>query len=290
MLAAMIIYGANYVISKKVTPEFVMPFGLVWFRVACALVLFYIVSALFVREKMETRDIWRCALLAVFGVTINQMLFLKGLSITSPINASLMMITTPILVLLLMAVIGKERPTTLKIAGLLLGFSGATLVITSGEVVTVKGNGSSLPGDILILCNALSWGLYLIYVKPLMKKYHTITIVKWVFFFGLIYVTPFSWNEIQQVPWEKFSTQTWWFFAYILIVTTFLAYIFNTYALKNLSPQIVSAYIYLQPFLAAVFGLMWGMDTLSTEKVLYSLLIFAGVYLVSFTPDRPKSE
>ncbi|MFI5204246.1 MAG: EamA family transporter, partial [Flavobacteriales bacterium] len=117
------------------------------------------------------------------------------------------------------------------------------------------------------------------FVKPLMIKYHTITIVKWVFLFGLVYVTPFGLQECMEVQWEKFDNTVWFNFIYILILTTFFAYILNTYALKALSPSVVSAYIYLQPFLAAVFGVMWGMDVLTLEKVIYSVIVFVGVYL-----------
>src|SRR5687767_12298116 len=184
----MVIYGANYVISKEVTPNYIKPFGLVVFRVASALVLFWLVALIWVREKMEKKDILHCALLALLGVAINQMLFLKGLSMTLPINASIMMITTPILVVVLGFLLRREKASGIRILGIALGFIGAFLVINTGGA----GSGNykaSVWGDIFILVNALSWGMYLIYVKPLMQKYHTITIVKWVFLFGLIYVT-----------------------------------------------------------------------------------------------------
>lgn len=276
---AMVIYGANYVISKEVTPGFIKPFGLVVFRVATALVLFWLVAFIWVREKMEKKDILRCALLALLGVAINQMLFLKGLSMTLPINASIMMITTPILVVVLGFLFRREKAGGIRLTGIALGFIGAFLVINTGGS---SGNGNyraSVWGDVFILINALSWGMYLIFVKPLMAKYHTITIVKWVFLFGIIYVTPFGITECMEVQWEKFDKVVWFNFIYILLFTTVMAYILNTYALKTLSPSVVSAYIYLQPFLAALFGVMWGMDVLTLEKVIYAVIVFTGVYL-----------
>lgn len=275
----MVIYGANYVISKEVTPFHIKPFGLVVFRVASALVLFWLVALIWVRERMEKKDILYCALLAALGVAINQMLFLKGLSMTLPINASIMMITTPILVVVLGFLFKREKASPLRLLGIGLGFLGAILFINIGATSSSGNYKASVWGDVFILINALSWGMYLIFVKPLMQKYHTITIVKWVFLFGLIYVLPFGFNQCMEVEWQKFDGTVWFNFIYILILTTFVAYILNTYALKSLSASVVSAYIYLQPFLAALFGVLWGMEILTLEKIIYALIVFVGVYL-----------
>lgn len=275
---AMVIYGANYAISKEVTPEFVKPFGLVVYRAIGALALFWIVSLIWVRERMHKADILKCAGLAVVGVAINQMLFVKGLSMTLPINAAIMMITSPILVVVLGFILGKEKASWLRIAGILIGFVGAFLFITSGGPAIGKYKADSW-GDIFILINALSWGTYLIYARPMMARYHTITIMKWTFLFGLIYVFPFGYSEFVEVEWKDFNGQIWFDLLYIIFGTTFFAYLLNTYALKSLSSSVVSAYIYLQPFLAALFGVLWGMDQLSLEKVLYSCIVFVGVYL-----------
>jgi drug/metabolite transporter (DMT)-like permease len=275
----MVIYGANYVISKEVTPYHIKPFGLVVFRVASALLLFWLVALIWVRQRMEKKDILRCAFLALLGVAINQMLFLKGLSMTLPINASIMMITTPILVVVLGFLFKREKANKVRLLGIGLGFLGAILFINIGSAAVSGNYVASAWGDVFILINALSWGMYLIFVKPLMQKYHTITIVRWVFLFGLIYVTPFGIQECLEVNWQKFDGIVWFNFIYILIFTTFVAYIFNTYALKALSASVVSAYIYLQPFLAALFGVIWGMEILTLEKIIYALIVFIGVYL-----------
>ncbi len=277
---AMVIYGANYVIMKKVTPNFVEPFGLVVYRAVIACIMFF-VTGIFIREKISRQDILKIALLGVFGVLGNQILFIKGLSLTSPINAAIMMLTSPILVVVLAMVFKREKTDALKIIGIILGMLGAILVILKGTT-TAKSFSSNPTGDMLILINALSWGLYLIFAKPLMAKYHTITVVKWVFLFGSLYTIPLGYTQASKVEFNSFDSETWFNFLYVIIATTYLAYLLNTYSLKVLSSSVVSAYIYLQPVLAAVFGLMYGIDQLSLWCVIGALIVFAGVYMVSF--------
>ncbi len=244
-----------------------------------AAVLFWLTGLIFVREKVQKKDLKRLFLLAIFGVCINQMLFLKGLDMTSSINAAIMMITTPILVLILAALVIKEKITVLKLAGILLGFLGAGMLMYSAN--HAKGGQSDALGDLFILLNATSWGLYLVLVKPMMLKYHTITILKWVFLFGSFLVLPFGIMEVKATDFSSFAWEAWRDIGFIIIGTTFVAYLLNTYALKALSPSVVSAYIYLQPILTAALALYLGKDQLDVFKVLSALCIFTGVYLVS---------
>ena len=277
----MLIYGANYVIMKKVTPEHVLPFALVVFRVVGALALF-VFSSFFIREKLPKKDILFCAVLAFFGVAANQVLFVNGLSITSPINAAILMLTSPLLVLIISIVLKKEKGTLLKSLGVIIGFTGAITVIMNGNVS--KDFKSDWHGDIMILFNALSWGIFLVFSKPMMMKYHTVTVMKWVFLFGAMYTLPLGIQQATLVDYSQFTSLTWFNFIYVIVATTFLAYLLNTYALKQLSSSVVSAYIYTQPFLAACFGLMFGMDQLNFMRILGAIVVFVGVYMVSYRP------
>ncbi|MCC7301575.1 MAG: EamA family transporter [Bacteroidia bacterium] len=278
LLVAQVIYAISFVVAKDFTADWMEPAGLVVLRAAGASLLFWFAGTLFVREKTDRKDLPRLLMLAVFGVCINQMLFLKGLDLTSPIHAAIMMITTPILVLILAALIIRERITMVKAAGVLLGFLGAAALMYSGSGDT-KGVADPL-GDFFVLLNATSWGLYLVLVKPLMQKYHTVTILKWVFLFGAILVLPFGVADTA-VDYSAFSRWAWGALAFIIIGTTFIAYLLNTFALKALSPSVVSAYIYLQPVLTAIIAVGLGKDHLDLGKVLSALCIFTGVYLVS---------
>ena len=286
LFIAQLLYAVSFVLAKDVTKNYISPFGLVVFRAGGAALLLWITQIIFIKEKTDKKDILKFLLLAVFGVAINQTLFLTGLNLTSPISAAIMMITTPILVLIIAAIVIRERITFLKSIGVIIGFTGAAvLMYTSGME---NGNEDNPLGDLFVLLNALSWGTYLVLVKPLMKKYHTITILSWVFLFGFFLVLPLGFNQAVSVHWEIFTPAAWFKFLFIIIGTTYLAYILNTYALKALSPSIVSAYIYLQPVLTAMIAIWMEKDHLSWAKCGSALLIFAGVYLVSL--QTKKSE
>jgi drug/metabolite transporter (DMT)-like permease len=275
LLVVNIIYGANYSIAKEVMPAYVHPFAFVLMRVAGAAILFWTVSALFIKEKADKKDLPRFALLAVFGVALNQLLFLKGLSITTPINASIIMISNPIIVLIFAAVILKEQISISKIAGIAFGITGASLLLLFNKSFSF--GSETITGDAMIL------------VKPLMQKYNTFTIVKWVFLFGFFYVLPFGYPEFRKIEWSTLPGAVWWDIAFVVFGSTFFAYILNTYALRALSPSVVSIYIYLQPFLATLIAIFYyHNDELDMRKIVSGVFIIVGVYLVSF-PFKMKN-
>lgn len=273
------IYAANYTVAKEVMPAYIQPFGFIVLRVLAGMSLFWLFHTLFVREKVEREDWVRLALCGLFGVAINMLCFFKGLAWTTPINAGLMMTTTPILVLLTSAFVLGEKITQRKIFGIGLGLAGAILLISYGQKVAFGGEG--FWGDLLVLINALSYGIYLVLVKKLMKKYHPITIIKWVFTFGFIYVLPFGWSDIQLIEWGTFPMSIWLAFGFVLFFVTFLTYLLNATALKIVNPSVVSIYIYLQPLIATLIALSFGKDELTGVKIISGILICLGVYLVS---------
>lgn len=281
LFAVALIYGANYTIAKIVMGDgYLQPLAFILLRVISGVVLFSLFHRVFVREKIDRADLGRLALCGLLGIAANQMLFFSGLSLTTPINASLIMTTTPILVLLASATLLGEAVTGRKIVGIAVGASGAILLIAQGGALSFKGDEAL--GNLLVFLNASSYGTYLVLVKKLAQKYQAITVVKWVFLFGALFVIPFGWPQLAQTEWHTFSLPIWLSVAYVLIFTTFFAYLFNAYALKSLNASVVSIYIYLQPLLAAVIALAFGQEELSVVKLLSGALIFSGVYLVSF--------
>lgn len=279
VLTANIIYGANYSIAKQVMPAYIKPFGFILIRVIVAGVLFWLCERLFVKEKFNKSDYKKLFLCALFGIAINQLLFFKGLSLTSPINSGLMMISNPIFVFLLAAIFIKERIAWIRIGGITLGISGCLILLLFTSRVN-DANSSTL-GDFYVLVNSFSFALYLVLIKPLMKVYHPITIMKWVFLLGSIIVIPFGFAEVKEITWSAFTPAIWWSTIFVIVGTTFLAYLFNTIGLKELSPSQVSIYIYLQPLLAAIFGMLAGQDTPNYLHFISAILIFTGVYLTS---------
>ncbi|MBI3500888.1 MAG: DMT family transporter [Bacteroidetes bacterium] len=276
------LYAASFPIAKIVMEE-ISYNVLVIMRVLGAIILFWS-SSLIVKEKVDKKDFLRLFTLGICGVAINQSLFLKGLHLTSPIDAAIMMITTPILVLIIASLIIKERITLLKTVGIAIGFSGATYLVFQNLGGTNKE--SSFLGDLYVFINACSWGTFLVLVKPLMEKYHSITILKWTFLFALPLVTPFGIADAISFDWHSISTKIWLYAGFVIVFTTFVAYLLNTLALKELSPSVVSAYIYTQPFLTALITIyIFKNDSLTWGKVFSALMIFIGVYLVSMRKE-----
>lgn len=283
LLAAQLIYGANYTIAKEAMPAYIQPFGFVLLRCLGATLLFWLVG-LFVREKIAPSDLPKLALAAAFGIAINQLLFFKGLSLTHPINASVVMISTPILVLIIAAILIKERITIKKAVGIAVGMIGTLFILLAGKKLSF--NSDTFLGDILVFFNATSFGVYLVLISPIMKKYHPITVIKWVFLFGFLMVLPFGYQEFSQVSWSTLPQHAVLAMLYVVIGLSFFAYLLNSIALKYVSPSVVSIYIYLQPIVATIFAISLGKDELDWIKVLSALLICTGVYLVSLKPKR----
>lgn len=283
MFFVALIYASNFTIAKPVmageTP-YVQPFGFIMLRVLAGTSLFWLTHLFFVRERIDIKDIWRLALCGVCGVAGNQLCFFYGLNLTTPINGALIMLTTPILVLLLSMLVFKEKLTSMKAGGIVLGLSGATLLILN--------NGAAIPdapnpmlGNIFIGINAAFYAVYLVLVKPLMSKYSPITTLKWVFLFGTIYVLPFGWNQMLEVDYEALPTSILLSIGFVLFFVTYLAYLLNGSALSVVKASVSSTYIYLQPLLASIIAVAAGKDKITLTMIFAGLLIFAGVFLVS---------
>ena len=277
LLFANIIYALNYGWAKDVMEGgYLEPFAFILIRAIGATLLFWVVS-LFFSERVENKDKLKLLLCGIFGVAANQLLFFKGLDQTTRINASIIMVASPIIVALFSAVLIKEKPSATRIVGILLGLTGACFIILQGES---NNQGASLIGNLLIVLNATSYGLYLVLVKPLMKKYSPITVVKWVFTFGLIIVTPFGLTEIDTIVWEM-PNDILLKVGFVVVFTTFFTYLFNIHGVKRVSPTVVSSYIYLQPILTSIIAAFSGTETITIMMVISSIIIFIGVYLVS---------
>jgi len=273
----------GFTVSKMVMPEFIKPFGFILIRVSLTTTLFFVLHHFWIKEKVERKDFLLLAACGLFGVVINQELFFLGLSITTPINASLIMIMTPVLVFVISFFLSHESVTWQKILGLLLGSAGA-LVILGGKGFNF--NSSTVWGDLCVLLNATSFAVYLVIVRPLMKKYHPLTVIKWVFFFGLAPVFVFGIRQVGQIEWRNFSTTIWLCVGFIVACTTFFAYLLNILALREVHSSVVGAYIYLQPVVATIISISLGKDHITLEKVVSAVLIFSGVYLVSFVGNK----
>ena len=288
LLGANFIFGINYVIAKGIMPDYLEPRAIILLRVVGAAIIFWIVGIFSPKEKVNRKDLLKLGFVSFFGVALNQIMFFEGLNLSTPINASILMVSIPILVLVFSHFFIGDRLTQNKVIGIFLGFAGAAfLILQSGNFIF---SSDTFIGNIFILINASSYGLFLVLIKPFMVKYSPITIMKWVFLFGVIYVTPVSINLAISSDYSNIPVNIWLSIGFVILFTTVLAYLLNNYSLKTISPTIASAYIYLQPLIASVVALSLGKDSLSVEEVFAASLIFIGVYFVSFKKKRIFEE
>lgn len=205
-------------------------------------------------------------------------MFFKGLSLTTPINASIIMTVNPIVVVVAAYFMGAERITKNKVIGLILGAIGAYLLVTKDGA---SFNNAYFVGNTLVFLNACSYAMYLVLIKKMMMKYDSLTVVKWVFLFGGLMAIPFGIPELYKVQWEQLPQIAWFSIVYVVIGVTFLAYLLNAWGLKFVNSSVVGIYIYLQPVLATFVAIILKSDKLELRDVLFSILIMSGVYLVS---------
>ncbi|WP_338646886.1 DMT family transporter [Flavobacterium sp. KS-LB2] len=274
-----IIYGVTFTIAKDVMPLYIDAYGFILLRVGGSVVLFWLIWFFMPKEKIALNDFPRIIAAAFFGVAFNMLTFFKGLSLTSPISAAVIMVSTPMIVLTLSALIMKERMQKRMVFGIILGLIGTAFLILYGKSIGSATNAGL--GNFLVLVNAISYGFYLIIVKKLMDKYNAFTFVKWIYLFGFIMVLPFGWSQFQTVEWALVPMDICWKIGFVVIFSTFLTYLLNLLSMKELKPTTVAVFIYLQPLFATIFAISLGKDELSLVKIGSAILIFVGVYLVT---------
>lgn len=289
ILTANILFALNYSYSKTLIPGFLAPDALCIARIGCAAIVFALVAVTLVRERIRWRDLGWLALAALFGTGGNQYLFLRGLQYTSPVDAAIISVTGPVLVLVISAVLGRDRITWLKSIGIAVGASGALLTILYGGIVNF-GSGH-LTGNVLVFIAALSYACYLVVVKNLMMRYHPIAVTAWMFGLSTLALFPFLGHTLFASGWDRFTPAAWGSLAFVVFGATVLSYLCVAGSLRKLKPTTVSIYTYLQPVIATFAAVLRGQDKADGIKILAALLVFAGVFLVTRSyrsEDQPK--
>jgi len=266
-------------------PKYIEPYGLVMLRVIGASVLFWLASFLGPKEKIDKKDYRRILICAVFGMGINMLAFFKGLALSTPINSAVIITITPIFVLILSVILIKEKITSRKIIGIIVGLTGALGLILFGN--EIRQDAPNIPlGNLYILLNATFYGTYLIIAKTLIEKYHPFTFMKWLFSLGILICLPFGYQELIEVDWPNLPFEAIWKIAFVILGTTFCTYLFNIFALRQLRASTVSAFINVQPLIGILYAVATGQDSLTTVNILAACLVLLGVYLASRKP-RP---
>jgi drug/metabolite transporter (DMT)-like permease len=226
---------------------------------------------------------------AVFGLVTNQCCYTIGLSITSPINASIVTTSMPIFAMILAALILKEPITSKKALGVLMGCSGALILILTSAAASSDKVGD-IRGDLLCLGAQFSFALYLSLFNPLIRRYSVFTINKWMFFWATILIIPFTFSHVQEVVSKPVPARSWWEAAYVVIFGTYLGYILTMIGQKTLRPTVVSVYNYVQPIVSVVVSVLTGIGVLKPSHAIAVFLVFTGVWLVTKSRSRQDME
>ena len=293
LLAANIVWGLNATIGKSVlwsetNPGGVSPFALSVYRMVGAALLFWAVSLFLPRERVAPRDIFLLLLASVFGIQLNQMLFLWGLSLTSPIDTSIIATIVPVLTMVLATLFLREPITWLKAGGVFLGCAGAVILILVSQHGT--GHTSSVKGDVLCIVSAISFATYLTAFRNVIVRYSPVTTMKWMFLFAAIAAVAIYYRPLTEVDYAGLAARTWAGIGYVVVGATFFSYLMVPIAQRHLRPTVVSMYNYVQPVVAVLFTVAIGLDTFGFTKAGAALCVFVGVWLVTKSKSRAQLD
>jgi drug/metabolite transporter (DMT)-like permease len=280
LIAGNLIYGVNYSIAKAVMPDYIKPLALVTLRSVFTAGLFWVTSLFMPKETVSKKDLLYMFGCSFFGVVLNQMLFLIGLNQTSPVNSSIIISTSPIFAFVFAALILKENITFLKGAGLAIGLSGVLILILQNGTPDIAS--STFMGDVYTLMNTISWAFYTVIIKRMLEKYHPVTVMKWIFFFGMFTTIPAGYNQLSTMDLSIITLRGWMGIGFVILFATYLGYLLLSFGLRRLSPTIVSTYTYINPVIAAYLASLMGQDHIDFVMIISAILIFAGVFVVSW--------
>lgn len=290
---ANIIWGVNAPVCKGVllsaaNPEGISPFALSACRMAGAAVLFWGASLLMPRERVPLRDLGLLLLASVFGIQFNQLLYLWGLSLTSPIDASIIATLVPILTLVLATLFLREPLSTLKVGGVALGCIGAVLLVLLTQQGTAQQ--SSLIGNTLCIISAVSFACYLTAFRSVIVRYRSVTVMKWMFLFAAIVALILYREPLAETAFADLSPRVWSGVLYVVVGSTFVTYLCVPIGQQYLRPTVVSMYNYVQPVVAVLLSVLLGMDSFTPLKGLAALCVFFGVWMVTQSKSRAQLE
>lgn len=294
MLCANAMWGLMSPLAKLVMlGGLVTPLVVTDLRVFGAMVLFWIVSFFRKPEHVGHKDLAKLFVASLLAIVFNQGCFIFGVRLTSPADASIITTSMPLWAMVLAAIFLKEPITGKKVLGIAFGATGALLLIMgsshAGTSSTVSGD-KSIWGDLLVLMAQLSYALYLVLFKNFVGKYSVFTLMKWMFTYAFICLLPFSYNDLLAAGWAGLSLMEIGSLAFIVVGSTFLCYILVVVGQKNLRPTVAGMYNYVQPVVACIVAICWGMDSFNWVKGVSILLIFGGVYLVTMSRSRAELE
>lgn len=292
MLGANVMWGMMAPVAKMVMAAGVVaPLLMTDFRIFGAAILFWLTSLLLPREHVPAGDLLRLAGAGMLGIVFNQGCYVFGVGYTYPSEASIITTTMPIWVMILAALFLGEPVTWKKVTGILLGGSGAVLLVMGGHGASAEMSADNpVLGDMLVLTAQLSYALYLTLYKNFIRKYSLVTLMKWMFTFASVAILPFSLPTIVSTDWQALTAAETGGVAYVVLGGTFLAYIFVMIGQKALRPTLVGMYNYVQPIVATTIGIWMGLDVMTPVKAIAVAMIFGGVLLVNLSKAAHREK
>ena len=289
MFLACAFWGLMAPVGKDAMTHGLTGIHMVTFSVVGAAILFWFASFFVKKENPPLRDILLLGLAGLFGLVLNQCCYTIGLSITSPINSSIVTTSMPIFAMILSAIILKEPITAKKAGGVFMGFSGALMLILTSATADNSKVGD-IRGDLLCMFAQLSFAFYLSMFNRLIKRYSVFTVNKWMFTFAALVITPFTYSDVAAIPFASITLRTWLETAFVVVVCTFFCYILTMQAQQVLRPTVVSVYNYVQPLVAVIVSVLTGLGVFKPTHALAVLLVFFGVRFVTKSKSRKDME
>ena len=289
VLIANFFFGTSVIAVKHVTPLLITPIAFTAIRVVGSAILFWLAYAMKpIKTPFTKNDYYILIICAITGISMNQSFSIKGMSLTSPIHASLLILTTPMVITIFAAIFLKERLSINKIVGILLGISGGILLIFSRDVSAIN-HGDQTLGDLFVVLGAISYSAYVILMKPIAAKFSSSAILKWVFLIAAFISLPLAWNDLTIVHWDRFDALSWFCLSYSVIGATFIAYRLMNYGISKLEASVAGSFIYSNPFFATIASMLILNEKLTFTKIAAASLIFGGVFLANYR-KRPSIE
>ncbi len=253
-----------------------------------AMILFWLASFFFPYERVPLRDLLKMFAASMLAIVFNQGSFILGVEMTSPVNASIITTSMPLITMIFSAIYLKEPITGLKVGGIVVGAAGALLLVMAGS--GTGGDAGDIRGDLLVLLAQCSYALYMVLFKNFIARYSVVTLMKWMFTFASIVLIPFTYDSLIETRWAELPWRDIAGCAFIIVGGTFFSYLLMLVGLRRLRPTVAGMYNYVQPIVATIFAVLWGLDTFTWQKTLSVVLIFFGVYLVTKSKSRADVE
>lgn len=293
MLGANVMWGLMSPLAKLVMAGGIMvPLLVTDLRICGAMVLFWLFSFFQRRERVPLRDHAKLFTASLLAIVFNQGSFIFGVGLTSPVDASIITTSMPLLAMILAAIFLGEPITSRKVLGIIAGAAGALLLIFGGShpVEAAPRDSNFILGDLLVLFAQLCYALYIVLFKNFVNRYSPVTIMKWMFTYSFICVLPFSLHNVVETEWSALPLRDIGALFFIVVGSTFLSYILVIVGQRLLRPTVAGMYNYVQPLVASIVAVCWGMGTFNLTKILSVVLIFGGVYLVTSSRSRADVE